>query len=248
MYLVEKEKKMNNEEKNIQEENNQAVEKASFGAWWAKLATAAKAGIIAAIALVVIIPVILVVTLSGGNNNGGNEGGNTGDQGDGKINYTVTVVDLDGAAVKGAKVTFITSSMDMPWTTDADGKASYKSADTVKVKVTSIPTGYTYAKLNAEQSFAADGTLTVTLERLPKWVIRVVDQDGNAIAGVRVQMCSDYCKMPVTTDADGYASYPGEEGDFHAQLTELPEGYTVDDVEKYYDFEDYLATIVLTKI
>ncbi len=179
----------------------------------------------------------------GGNGDGGNGG-------DGKVNYTVTVVDSDGTAVKGVKVTFITSKMEMPWTTDADGKATYKTADTVKVKVTSVPAGYTYAKLNQEQSFGSDGTLTVTLEKLPPFRIRVVDQDGNAIAGVQVQMCDEggSCRIPRTTDADGYVSYPYEEGNFHAQLTELPDGYTVDDTGKYYDFEDNLATIVLTEI
>lgn len=239
---------MNNEEKNIQEENSGEVKKASFGEWWKKLATGAKAGIIAALSLIVIVPIVLVIALGGNGDNGGN--GDGGNGGDSKVNYTVTVVDSDGAAVKGAKVTFITSKMDMPWTTDADGKASYKSADTVKVKVTSVPAGYTYAKLNQEQSFGSDGTLTVTLEKLEPYVIRVVDRDGNAIAGVKVQMCDEAgsCRIPRTTDADGYASYPYEEGTFHAQLTELPDGYTVDDVTKYYNFDNNLATIILTEI
>ena len=239
---------MNNEEKNIQEENSGEVKKASFGEWWKKLATGAKAGIIAALSLVVIVPIVLVIALGGNGDKGGN--GDGGNGGDGKVNYTVTVVDSDGTAVKGVKVTFITSKMEMPWTTDADGKASYKTADTVKVKVTSVPAGYTYAKLNQEQSFGSDGTLTVTLEKLPPFRIRVVDQEGNAIAGVQVQMCDEggSCRIPRTTDADGYVSYPYEEGNFHAQLTELPDGYTVDDTGKYYDFEDNLATIVLTEI
>ncbi len=249
MYKNKKEKKMNNEEKNIHE-NNAEVEKASFGTWWKKLATGTKAGIIAALALVVIVPIVLVIALSGSGDNGGSTGGNGDNGGDGKVNYTVTVVDEDGAAIKGVKLTFITSKMEMPGTTDADGKAAYKTADPVKVKVTSIPTGYTYAKLGAEQSFGSDGTLTVTLEKLPDFVIRVVDEDGNAIAGVAVQMCDEAgsCRMPRSTDENGCASYPYEEGSFHAQLTELPDGYTVDDAGKYYDFEDNIATIVLTKI
>ena len=244
---------MNNEEKNIQEENNQVSEKASFADWWAKLASGAKAGIIAALAIIVIIPIVLVIALSGNGNNGGNEGGNSGNtdnNGDGKINYTVTVVDSNGAAVKGAKVTFITPGTDMPWTTDANGKASYKSADTVKVKVTSIPAGYIYSKLNVEQSFAADGTLTVTLEKpdLPDWTIRVVDQDGNAIAGVQVQMCAESCLMPKTTNSEGYVVYEDYEGDYHAQLTALPEGYTAEfDLAAYHDFVDGVATITLIK-
>lgn len=187
----------------------------------------------------------------GGNGDGGNGG-------DGKVNYTVTVVDSDGTAVKGVKVTFITSKMEMPWTTDADGKASYKTADTVKVKVTSVPAGYTYAKLNQEQSFGSDGTLTVTLEKidLPDWTIRVVDQDGNPIEGVDVQICSNVCLRPQPTDADGYVVYENFEGDFHAMISAIPDGYTEGDGDGYdetqqkpfYNFDsDNLAIITLIK-
>ena len=246
---------MNNEEKNI--EQGTAPE-SNNTSWWAKLTAGVKAGIIAAAALVVIIPIVLVIAL-GGNSQSGNEGGSSDNGGEtnGKVTYTVTVKNEDGQAIKGAKVTFTTSGgTEMPWTTDANGVATYKSADTVKVKVTEIPAGYTYSKLGAVQSFDANGNLEVIIAKidLPDWTIRVVDQDGNGIAGVNVQMCAEFCLQPITTDADGYAVYKDKEGDYKAQLSyselkDLPEGYTVDlPLDEYYYFVDGVATITLTKI
>ncbi len=181
-----------------------------------------------------------------------------GDKPEEKTTYTITIKDEDGAPIKDAKVTFKTASgSEMPFKTDAEGKASYKSKDTVKVTVTEIPSGYECDKLGKEQSFGADGTLSVTLKKLPPYVILVVDDEGNPIANVKVQMCDEAgsCRMPVTTDAEGKAYYPYEKGNFHAQLTvtegtevsDLYPGYTVDDPAEYYNFVDGVATIELTK-
>lgn len=171
-----------------------------------------------------------------------------------KTTYTVTVVDQDGNAVKGVVIYFTPEGgVAFPLATDANGKTSpYKTDKKMTASVSTLPAGYEYANLDKEQSFDKDGNLTVTITKSvvdeDYFTILVVDQDGNPISGVSVQMCAEYCKMPITTGADGKASYAYEEGDFHAQLSELPEGYTVDDISAYYDFVDGLATITLTKI
>ena len=69
------------------------------------------------------------------------------------------------------------------------------------------------------------------------------------VAGVIVQMCeeSGSCRMPTTTDENGEARYTFEEGNFKAQLSEIPDGYTVDDAEAKYAFVDGVATIKLNK-
>ncbi|MBP3315051.1 MAG: Ig-like domain-containing protein [Clostridia bacterium] len=245
---------MNNEEKNIIEENNQPAEKPSIIDFWKKLAVGAKAGIIAALALVIIVPIVLVAALSGGNSNG-NEGGTEGG-GDvapaTKINYTVTVVDADGVAIKGVKLTFkVAGGSDIPWTTDADGKASHKTDKSVKVTIDTIPAGYTYAKLGAEQSFDSNGALIVTLEKLEveKFVVRVVDQYGNPVAGVSLQVCNDMNCVPMPkTDENGESSRPVLDGDYAAKISsELPEGYSVDSLDTYYDLVDNEVTITVNK-
>ncbi len=185
---------------------------------------------------------------------GGNEGGNNDNNTDSKINYTVTVTNTDGTPIKGAVVTFSPKgAMAVPFPTDAEGKASFKTDKELTVAVTSVPAGYEYDKLGQAQSFDKNGKLSVVISKIQVdsyLVIKVVDTEGNPLSDVKVQMCDEAgsCRRPIFTGSDGTASYAFEEGSFHAQLTELPEGYTVDDVTKYYDFVDGVATITLTKL
>ena len=167
-----------------------------------------------------------------------------------KILYTVIVLDDEGNPVKGVDIEFSPKGgMTVPFPTDAEGKATYKTDKELSVAVKKIPKGYSYDKMNAQQQFGSDNTLTITLTSLAPFVIRVVDQDGNPIEGVMVQMCDEAgsCRMPRGTDENGEAFYSFEEGSFHAQLTNLPDGYSVDDPAAYYNFVDGVATITLTK-
>lgn len=191
------------------------------------------------------------------NNDSGNEGGNGGNEGaNEKIKYTVTVKDSDGAVIKGVKLDFVTSKGNVTTTTDSDGKATYTTAETIQVTIKEIPSGYEYSKLNVKQSFDANGNLNVTISKLAPFVIRVEDQNGNAIAGVKVQICDSEssCRLPRTTDAEGTATYPYEDGEFHAMISDLPEGYTeenydgFDEVQNkpYYNFDGNTVVIVIT--
>ena len=201
------------------------------------------------LALVLSVVMLLTMSLSlvaCGNKN--NPDDNKDESKDEKVVYTVTVVDDEGNAIKGVKVTFIPKgATEMPFSTDAEGKASHKTDKELTVKITSVPSGYEYSDLNKALSFDKDGNLKVTLKKLAPFVIKVVDEQGNAVSGVKVQMCDEAgsCRMPRTTDANGEATYPYEEGSFHAQLTVVPDGYSVEDPAKYYDFENGVATISL---
>ena len=183
-----------------------------------------------------------------------NDNGEDGGQTETKVTYTVTVTDDKGNPIKGAILTFSPKGgTPIPYPTDAEGKASYRTDKEMSVTVTTIPAGYEYDKVGVAQSFDSEGKLSVVLSKADQsnaYVIKVVDEKGSPLSGVRVQMCdaAGSCRMPVVTGADGTASYPYEAGEFHAQLTALPDGYTVDDVAAYYDFEDGVATITLTKI
>ena len=186
---------------------------------------------------------------NGGENNNGGGGSNGGE--DAKVNYVVTVSDQNGNAVIGAKVTLTTSAgIPIALTTGIDGTVSYSTKDTITATITELPLGYEYGKLGQAQGFDEGGALSVTVEALDPLVIKVIDNEGNPIAGVTVQMCDTTCRIPVTTNDEGIATYPYEDGDFHAQLTggNVPEGYTVEDPEAYYPFVDGVATITLTKV
>ncbi len=87
---------------------------------------------------------------------------------------------------------------------------------------------------------AADEKITYT--------VTVVDQDGNPVSGVYVQLCtSENCLMPNATDASGVVTFKQNPGvTYQAKLNMLPEGYT-GDTETYVDFTDNAVTITITK-
>ena len=179
---------------------------------------------------------------------------NTQDTGNGKTKYTVTVVDEDGNPVEGVEITFhFESGTDMPFDTDENGQVSQNLSSKVKASVTDLPKGYTYDKMEEEQSFDANGKLTITIakeEEKAPLVILVVDQYGNPIQGIDVQACDSEgaCRIPTTTDAEGKGYYSYEDTELHAKLSsKLPEGYSVADPDQYYDFVGGVATIVITK-
>lgn len=240
---------MNNEEKNISAEN-EVVEENNNPAPvpTKKLSGGVIGAIIGGVAAVILIIVLIFALAPDNNSNPGGEQG--GENAVTKITYTVTVVDQDGNPIAGAKVAFAAKGgTAIPFPTNAEGKASYKSDKEVTATVTEIPAGYEYANLNVAQTLSSEN-LTVTITKLAPMVIKVIDKDGNPISGVTVQMCdtAGSCRIPITTGADGTASYNYEEGEFHAQLTVVPDGYTVDDPSAYYDFIDGVATIELTKV
>ena len=251
---------MNENEKKTQENKTSEAKEMTFGDWWKKLAIAAKAGLIAGAALVVIIPIVLIIALGGKGNETPNDGKDDtngssqdgGEQSDEKIRYTVTVVDQDGNPVEGVTVAFVAgTSIPIPFKTDEEGVSSYNTNKKVTdAVVTAIPSGYTYDKLDQKLYFDANHNIKITVNKLPDFVIKVVDEEGNLVEGVTVQMCDEggSCRLPKVTDENGEAFYGYENGTFHAQLTEVPEGYTVDDPAAYYDFDNYIATITLTKI
>ncbi len=80
------------------------------------------------------------------------------------------------------------------------------------------------------------------------YTVTVKDQDGNPVAGVRVQLCEDdLCKLPKSTNENGVAAFEEAEGVYRAKLASLPEGYT-GDLETYHPFDGKTElTITVTK-
>lgn len=177
----------------------------------------------------------------------------------GSVTYTVTVLDDQGNPVAGAQIFFTeTDGLSVPYPTDENGVASFPSEKKVSASVLAVPEGYEYDKLTVTQSFDKDGKLSITVKKAAAptgdpYVITVVDDEGNPIAGVPVQMCnkvSGICIPGGTTDENGQFSYTYREGEFRAQITsgKIPEGYTVEgDPEAYYEFENNKVTITLNK-
>lgn len=79
----------------------------------------------------------------------------------------------------------------------------------------------------------------------PSHIVKVVDQDGNPVAGVYVQLCDDgSCYAPVVTDENGVAEFfkPGITGAMTKVM--MAEGYTFS--EEYTNFAEGENTVTLT--
>lgn len=83
------------------------------------------------------------------------------------------------------------------------------------------------------------------------YTVKVVDEGGNPVAGVMVQLCAEIC-MPKFTDADGAAVYTGQEerSDYKASVTSYPAGYEALDEQTDFYFEEgsYEVTITIKAV
>ena len=111
------------------------------------------------------------------------------------------------------------------------------------------------------QSTPAPTTTNTTVPATPSFVILVVDQDGNPVANVPVQLCDDSnCYGPFGTNADGIVEFYGLDGvnEPHARIyankNNQPAGlpdYQVDkmegsDEDGYLYFAEGQTTMTLT--
>lgn len=204
---------------------------------------------------------VMLAGCSDENADNGSGAGNNDDNGTpaAKDTYVITVKDSDGNAVSGVELAMIkvTDNGETPYPgtkeTDADGKASFEvKSGTWKVAVEEVPAGYV---LPDSKFTFTDKAATITLESLPIYTIKVVDQNNDPVVGARVQMCkkgeSGVCvayRNP--TDENGESSMQIEEALFEAQVTFVPDGYTKPD--GYVDFtgdadSGFTVTIKVTK-
>lgn len=82
-------------------------------------------------------------------------------------------------------------------------------------------------------------------EAFDGYVVTVVDENGNPIAGAMVQMCSESC-FPAATDAEGNAKFNLEEAEYKVSFLFLPEGYTYADGTDAFYFEEGSKEMTIT--
>ncbi len=102
-----------------------------------------------------------------------------------------------------------------------------------------------------EKDPTQESTEATIPEGLVQYKVKVVDQEGNPIVGVMVQLCTDEsCLIPVKTDDTGVATFaPTEEGEYHANfLPGVPEGYEADAEVFYFAEGEAELTIQLKAV
>ena len=82
-----------------------------------------------------------------------------------------------------------------------------------------------------------------------KYIIKVVDESGNPIAGVMVQLCDDANCMPNMTDDKGEAKFKFKEGvEYTGKIATMPEGYDYATDQHEFKFDGVTqVTITLKK-
>ena len=146
------------------------------------------------------------------NNNPAGNGGGEGTEKEGKT-YTVTVVDGEGNLIEGVKLVITDEKTYPTATTGENGKASVSLPEgNVSVMVTSVPDGYLKPEKVSGIYHAVftngKAELTITLEKEASntvtYTVKVVDQNGDAVVGIDVQICYDgICAAAVATNEDG---------------------------------------------
>lgn len=179
--------------------------------------------ILSLILVICMLACVFSLTACGGKNKGnegennneteGNNGGNSGNEATTKT-FTVTVLDGDNNPVEGVKLILTDNKTYPSVTTGNDGKASAEFADgsTVSVMVATVPSGYVKPTATSgvyHGAFAKNSTeLTLRVEKerdnKVEYTVKVVDQNGDAVVGISVQLCyNGICAPAVATNADG---------------------------------------------
>lgn len=95
---------------------------------------------------------------------------------------------------------------------------------------------------------ATTTTTTTLAEGKVNYSITVVDEGGNPISGAFVQLCLEAC-VPCMTNAQGIATYPNmDEADYKVSFVSIPEGYSVEKNEFYFEGDSTEMTIVLKAV
>lgn len=79
------------------------------------------------------------------------------------------------------------------------------------------------------------------------YTVTVVDEGGNPVAGAMVQLCLDAC-IPGVTNEKGVATYTVDVADYKVSFVSLPQGYSCDESEFYFDAGSYEMTITLKAV
>jgi len=128
---------------------------------------------------------------------------------------------------------------DTPATTKAPEQPGTTAAteQTTEPEQTQGATQDTAATTQAATETEAAGTV---------YTVKVVDENGNPIAGVMVQLCDEAC-WPAQTNAEGIATWSLEEANYKASFMKVPDGYALMDEtnEFYYDEGNFEMTLTL---
>lgn len=155
---------------------------------------------------------------------------NNGNGGNNDNVYTVTVLDENNAPLKDVSVGLMINGEFSTLTTDANGKVTFEANDASSMaQVMSVPAGYDRPK-DVLGFTAGSKEITFTVKKTVvnevDCVVTVVDQHGNAVAGVSLQLCANAC-INGTTNENGEATFKlTKNSEYKVEFLSVPAGYT----------------------
>ena len=91
-------------------------------------------------------------------------------------------------------------------------------------------------------------TLCACGSKAPSYVVKVVDQNGDAVAAATVQFCTDKQCSLAKSDDKGVATFTGDPYAYEAHVLKVPEGYSCAESETVtFDAKGGEFTIAVTK-
>lgn len=165
----------------------------------------------------------------GGDGEGNGEGGNN-NQPEKGLDYTVTLLDIFGQPIEGItlKLTYDGESTEV-LTSGADGKVT-KKIDTYEDVIVEFVDLGNYGNLTKNQrNLNGDTEKTLTLPT--KATVTVVDESGNPVEGVTVQVCHNVCLTPGKTNEEGVLAVNISSTEkVKVAILAVPEGYAIPEV------------------
>lgn len=161
-----------------------------------------------------------------GTGNGEGEGGND-DKPEKGLDYTVTLLDIFGQPIEGItlKLTYGDEATEV-LTSGADGKVT-KKIDTYEDVIVEFVDLGNYGNL-AKNQRNLNGDTEKTLTLPTKATVTVVDEDGNPVEGVTVQICHNVCLTPNKTNAEGKLTVGISSTEkVKVAILAVPEGYAI---------------------
>ena len=82
----------------------------------------------------------------------------------------------------------------------------------------------------------------------PTYTIKIIDEAGNPVSGVRVQLCTDSGCNPImkASGADGIITVTNKPADeYKIQLLSIPDGFVMDDAYRAFNADNYVEFVLV---
>ena len=110
------------------------------------------------------------------------------------------------------------------------------------------PTTTTPAADGPSDPATPDDPTTPPASTNPTYTIKILDEAGNPVSGVRVQLCTDSGCNPIfiASGADGIITVTNQPAnEYKVQLTSIPDGFVMDNAYRAFNADNYVEFVLV---